>query len=122
MLMTRMTPNVIASPRAVRMRRELRLRLLESAAPMSVTLMGNSSNYLQGRRALRASRIASVPRRAPWGWERLWRAKVRLVVADLYLRALGDAALGPIAVPAGEGNLRIRLRLNSCGRRVEEFE
>ena len=33
MLMTRMTPNVIASPRAVRIRIELKLRLLERASP-----------------------------------------------------------------------------------------
>src|SRR5262249_4877985 len=40
MLMTRMTPKVMARPRAARIKMEPRLRLLESAAPKSLTFIG----------------------------------------------------------------------------------
>src|SRR5438876_1223702 len=42
-LITRMTPNVMASPSAVRIRMELRLKLLERTALRSVALIGNFS-------------------------------------------------------------------------------
>src|SRR4051812_27977483 len=101
MLMTRITPKVMASPRAVSIRMELRLRLLERAALRSV------------REFILAYFVGALETgpgvRTPPGPACYCGRSRHLGDLDLDVLALGFPALGPVALPPGEGDLRERV-------------
>src|SRR5262245_11267761 len=125
MLITRITPNVIARPRAVRMRMELKLRLLLIAALRSVAfirrespekdgwiagcfcgadLQSASSTSRRGRPITNRPHLSSQPNR---------RVSSR---PDLDLLALLQSVLGPVHAPARERDLRVGVRGDQVGR------
>src|SRR5262245_10253760 len=112
MLITFITPKVIARPSAVRIKMELRLRLLERAELRSVAFIpcsvGGKSKGLPRRR---------LGERAAGGQGR----GLTLLRRHLHVRTLGRRALQPVAVPTGEGDLRVRLRIDRVGR-VDDVE
>src|SRR5262245_40330159 len=121
MLMMRMTPNVIARPRAVRIKIDPRLRLLESAELKSVILIGACRPIGRGERlaaslcercqsfreTVNSACESSRPNERFCSARTSSRPNETILRADLDLLAFGDAALGPVAVPAREGNRRI---------------
>src|SRR5947209_6050418 len=102
MLMTRMTPKVMARPNAARIRMELKLRQLNS-----VSVTSTMTRRTPGEEGVR-------PPAGPGGAGRTDGCGPSLA-DDLDLLALGDAALGPVAVPALEDLLRVRLGLDDAG-------
>src|SRR5437764_1105485 len=107
MLITRITPKVMASPRPARMRIELRLKLLDRAALTSVMFIHGSADTPADTHRTRTTARARGGRP---GLGREWVGWPDLLRRDLDQLALGDATLGPVAMPAGERDLRVRFR------------
>src|SRR3954452_23629385 len=102
MLMTRITPKVMARPSAVRIRMELKLIALNRASEKSVAVIGPSHGAARGYAHSRKRHLTLLP--------------------DLHLLAFDQPALGPVAAPAGERDLRERVRGDGFGGGVDDVE